>query len=425
MRYDTRLPSGAKLLFGEITALCNKEGYCWAGNAYFARLYGTSERTIINWINSLKAAGHITVELIFVPGKKEVQQRRIWLAEPSEAQIPIEVSPDGEVVKFFSPPGYAVAKTEPVGIKKKPGECDLPTFYAANVDSEEIHTPLNGYEPNSGAEVVKFFSPPMDVAAETATTGEPQPQSDREVVKYTSPPGSGENDSDAEVVKKFSVGGENFFMGVVKNSSGGGEKNFTENITNNNKIATATAPPRGPPPDDVPQPEAAAAAITWERLKDAISSVDRALVFDTDFYTKAVMFINENDLDLGYPAWLYRECENKNPSSFDGLYFRLFFAGNLAEKYRVTRPPVRPARPPPTLACPVCETVHEGGECPVCGLTEPYQHEEYLEFKRCLFRLSPETRAAYTEREDAIYSEYGVLRSMPHIRALKKEFGLP
>ena len=95
MRYDAKLPSGAKLLFGEITALCNKEGYCWAGNAYFARLYGTSERTIINWINSLKSAGHVKVELIFAPGKKEVRQRRIWLAEPPDPQIPIEASPSG------------------------------------------------------------------------------------------------------------------------------------------------------------------------------------------------------------------------------------------------------------------------------------------------------------------------------------------
>ena len=416
MRYDARLPSGAKLLFGEITALCNKEGYCWAGNAYFAGLYGTSERTIINWINSLKAAGHIKVELIFVPGRKEVQQRRIWLAEPPDARIPVEVSPGGEVVKFFSPPGYAVAKTEPVGIKIAPDQHDLPAFYAANEDSEGIHPQLNGCEPNSGVGVVKIFSPP----------GVGEPNSDGEVVKYTSPPRSGESNSGAGVVKKFSVGGEDFFRGVVKNSSGGGEKIFTENITNNNKIATATAPPRGPPSDNGTQPEAAAvAAITWERLKDAISSVDRALVFDGYFYAKAVLFMNENGLDLGYPAWLYRECENKNPSSFDGLYFRLFFAANLAEKYRVTRLPDKPARPLPQITCPVCETVHDGGECQVCGLTEPYQHEQYLEYRRGLFRLSPEKRAVFIEREDAIYAEYGVFKSMPHIRALKEEFGFP
>ena len=108
--------------------------------------------------------------------------------------------------------------------------------------------------------------------------------------------------------------------------------------------------------------------------------------------------MNENGLDLGYPAWLHGECENKKPSSFDGLYFRLFFAANLAEKYKVTRPPAKPARPPRVVACPVCETVHGGGECAVCGLAKPYQHDEYLEFRRGLFRLSLETRAAYAER---------------------------
>lgn len=59
VRYDKKLPANAKLLFGEITALCNKEGYCWATNEYFAELYGTSDKTIGRWLKALKTKGVI------------------------------------------------------------------------------------------------------------------------------------------------------------------------------------------------------------------------------------------------------------------------------------------------------------------------------------------------------------------------------
>lgn len=53
VRYDERLTPNAKLLYGEITALCKKQGYCWATNDYFAQLYKTSDKTIGRWIKSL------------------------------------------------------------------------------------------------------------------------------------------------------------------------------------------------------------------------------------------------------------------------------------------------------------------------------------------------------------------------------------
>lgn len=79
VRYDERLPANAKLLFGEITALCNAEGYCWATNQYFADLYGVSIVTISRWINALAKKGYITSQILYKDGTKEIDGRYIQI----------------------------------------------------------------------------------------------------------------------------------------------------------------------------------------------------------------------------------------------------------------------------------------------------------------------------------------------------------
>lgn len=79
VRYDEDLTPNAKLLYGEITALCNERGYCWASNDYFAELYKTSNRTISRWIQQLITNGYITSEMIYREGTKEVEKRYIYL----------------------------------------------------------------------------------------------------------------------------------------------------------------------------------------------------------------------------------------------------------------------------------------------------------------------------------------------------------
>lgn len=64
VRYDKEVTANAKLLYGEIAALSNKEGYCWASNEYFADLYEVTTKSISDWIGQLAKKGHIKIELI-------------------------------------------------------------------------------------------------------------------------------------------------------------------------------------------------------------------------------------------------------------------------------------------------------------------------------------------------------------------------
>lgn len=89
VRYDKSLKANEKLLYGEITALSNQKGFCWAENIYFANLFGVSKATVSRWVSNLEKNGYVRTELIY--GKnKQVEERRIYIADPllTKSSIP-------------------------------------------------------------------------------------------------------------------------------------------------------------------------------------------------------------------------------------------------------------------------------------------------------------------------------------------------
>lgn len=93
VRYDKRLKPMEKILYSEITALSNTQGFCFASNSYFAKLYEVNKKTVGVWVNNLFKFGYLKVELIYKENSKEVLERRLYIVDLKE------VSPSASVEK--------------------------------------------------------------------------------------------------------------------------------------------------------------------------------------------------------------------------------------------------------------------------------------------------------------------------------------
>lgn len=78
VRYDDRIPANAKLLYGEISALVSAEGFCYATNQYFSKLYGMADETIARLITKLERAGHI-VRVLERDQAGQIVARKLYL----------------------------------------------------------------------------------------------------------------------------------------------------------------------------------------------------------------------------------------------------------------------------------------------------------------------------------------------------------
>lgn len=78
VRYDQSLPPNAKLLYGEISALIGKDGFCYASNSYFGQIYGLTSKSVSRLVTSLEKGNYIMTKLDHDKSGK-VERRRIYL----------------------------------------------------------------------------------------------------------------------------------------------------------------------------------------------------------------------------------------------------------------------------------------------------------------------------------------------------------
>lgn len=81
VRYDEKLSASEKLMYGELTCLTNKLGYCYASNSYFAKLYSKDASTISRWVKNLEDCGYITIN--YERDGKQIVRRIIKMIDMS------------------------------------------------------------------------------------------------------------------------------------------------------------------------------------------------------------------------------------------------------------------------------------------------------------------------------------------------------
>ncbi len=81
VRYDKDLKDKAKLLYGEIVSLSDKNGYCYASNKYFAELYNISTTSVSLLIKNLVDKGYLESKIIYKKNTKEIDKRYLRIVK--------------------------------------------------------------------------------------------------------------------------------------------------------------------------------------------------------------------------------------------------------------------------------------------------------------------------------------------------------
>ncbi|WP_225358178.1 helix-turn-helix domain-containing protein, partial [Limosilactobacillus reuteri] len=131
VRYDKELKANEKLLFSEITALSNRNGYCHATNKYFAQLYDKNSSTISDWINHLKQRGYLKV--VMIKDGKQIKERRLF-----PISNPIRENPNTPSEKTVE--GYSEKAEYPIQKNPKENITSINTTSKNKVLSDAQHS---------------------------------------------------------------------------------------------------------------------------------------------------------------------------------------------------------------------------------------------------------------------------------------------
>lgn len=147
---STELTPNAKILFGHIQVLANKEKYCFAGNKALAKIMDVSEKTIKQYLKELDDLDFISRIPDYIEGTQEIKERRIYInvgitgGTKTSPHVKSKARPQAQKLPFGGG-----TKTSPVNTKR-----DLNTI---NPSSHECESDGGIFKPD-----IMFNEPSVD-----------------------------------------------------------------------------------------------------------------------------------------------------------------------------------------------------------------------------------------------------------------------
>tara|TARA_R110002051_G_scaffold110208_2_gene182837 strand:- start:314 stop:970 length:657 start_codon:yes stop_codon:yes gene_type:complete len=140
------LISDEKLLYALVASLSNETGYCFASNAYFAKKFGKSKRSIERWMKSLLSKGYITSKKIYEKGTKQIISRYLSIAQDGGTPTDKNVAPPTD--KNGGTPtdkngGDSIKEEE--GFKEEINICEKNSFKVPSLSKIEAFIKEKGY----------------------------------------------------------------------------------------------------------------------------------------------------------------------------------------------------------------------------------------------------------------------------------------